>query len=323
VAEAIIREREENGPFASIFDFAERVSLNVNRKAFESLALSGGFDSFGIRREAFFAANSKNETFLDTLVRYGQSYAQAKAEASNSLFGGFDSIEIATPPIPKTDVRWSDIERLNKERDLVGIYLSAHPLDEYKIVLDNLCNTICTELADNGAALKNREDVTLGGIVTAVRSKFSKNGKPCGFVTLEDFVGSGELALFGDDWAKWNGWLTEGASIYVTGKMKPRFWKGELKELKVQNIEFLQSVKDRAIDRITISLTTDLLDDTIVNELKELVSEHPGKTKLFFQLRDSTGKHHVLLRSQTKLIDVRHSLIDYIERTDALDYKIN
>ena len=323
VAEAIIREREQNGPFTSIFNFAERVSLSVNRKAFESLALSGGFDSFGIRREAFYAENAKGETFLDSLVRYGQSYAQAKAEAQNSLFGGFDSVEIATPAIPKTDVRWSDIERLNKERDLVGIYLSAHPLDEYKIILDNLCNAHCEELADNGAALADREDVILGGIVTAVRTKLAKNGQPCGFTTIEDFQGSGELALFGDDWAKWNGWLTEGAAIYVTGKMKPRFWKGEQKELKVQNIEFLQSVKERAIDRITISLTTDLLDDTIVNELKELVSEHPGKTKLFFQLRDSTGKHHVLLRSQTSMIDVRHSLIDYIERTEALDYKIN
>ena len=323
VAEAIIKDREENGPFTSIFNFAERVALSVNRKAFESLALSGGFDSFGIRREAFFAENAKGETFLDSLVRYGQTYAQAKNEAQNSLFGGFDSVEIATPPIPKTDVRWSDIERLNKERDLVGIYLSAHPLDEYKIVLDNLCNARCDELADNGAALADREDVILGGIVTAVRSKFSKNGKPCGFATIEDFNGSGELALFGDDWAKWNGWLTEGSAVYVVGKMKPRFWNSEQKELKVQNIEFLQSVKEKAIDRLTISLTTDMLDDQIVTELQELISEHPGKTKLFFQLRDSTGKHHVLLRSQKNLIDVRHSLIDYIERTEALDYKIN
>ncbi len=323
VAEAIIREREANGPYTTIFNFAERVSMSVNRKAYESLALSGGFDSFGIRREAFFAENAKGETFLDLLVRYGQSYAQAKTEAQNSLFGGFDSVEIATPPIPKTDVRWSDIERLNKERDLVGIYLSAHPLDEYKIVLDNLCNAHCDELADNGAALKDREDVTLGGIVTAVRSKFSKNGKPCGFVTLEDFNGSGELALFGDDWARWNGWFTEGAAVYVVGKMKPRFYNNEVKELKVGNVEYLQSVKEKAIDRITISLTTDLLNDQIVAELGELIAEHPGKTKLFFQLRDSAGKHHVLLRSQKSMVDVRYSLIDYIERTEALDYKIN
>ena len=323
VAEAIIKERNEHGPYTSIFNFAERVSFSVNRKAFESLALSGGFDSFGIRREAFFAENAKGETFLDLLVRYGQNYMTAKQQAQNSLFGDFDNIEIATPPIPKTDIRWSDIERLNKERDLVGIYLSAHPLDEYKIVLDNLCNARCDELADRGAALKDREDVTLGGIVTAVRTRFSQNGKPCGFVTLEDFNGSGELALFGDDWGKWNGWFTEGAAVYITGKMKPRFYNGDQKELKVNNIEYLQTVKEKAIDRITISMNTDQLDEQIVTELKELIAEHPGKTKLFFQLRDSTGKYHVLLRSQKNLVDVRHSLISYIEQHEALDYKIN
>ena len=169
----------------------------------------------------------------------------------------------------------------------------------------------------------DRDDITLGGIVTGVQSRFGKNNKPWGIITLEDFDGSGELALFGDDWAKWNGWFTEGAAVYVTGKMKPRFFNNEQKELKVQNIEYLQTVKERNIDRITISMTTDLLNDQIVTELQELISEHPGKTKLFFQLRDSTGKHHVLLRSQNNMVDVRHSLIDYIERTEALGYKIN
>jgi DNA polymerase-3 subunit alpha len=324
VAEAIIKEREANGPYTTIFNFAERVSLSVNRKAFESLVLSGGFDSFGIRRETFFAEDTKGQTFLDLLVRYGQNYAQAKNEAQNSLFGAFDDVEIATPPIPKTDERWSDIERLNKERDLVGIYLSAHPLDEYKIVLENLCNTQPDELADNGAKMKDREDVTLGGIVTGVRHGFSKNGKPYGIVTIEDFHGSGELALFGDDWAKWNGWFIEGAAVYVTGKMKPRYFNNpEQKELKVMNVELLQSIKEKAIDRITISLNSSLLNEQIVNELHELVKEHPGKTKLFFQLRDTTGRRHVLLRSKQTQIDVRHSLIDYIERTEGLDYKIN
>ncbi|MBR4897452.1 MAG: DNA polymerase III subunit alpha [Prevotella sp.] len=324
-AEAIIHEREENGPYKDIFDFAQRVSFaNVNRKAYESLALSGGFDGFGIRREAFFAENSKGEMFLDTLVRYGQMYQQAKNEAQNSLFGGFDSVEIATPQVPKTDVRWSDIERLNKERDLVGIYLSAHPLDEYKIVLDNLCNAKCQDISDV-TSLDGRDDVILGGIVTAVRTRFDKRGQPCGFVTIEDFEGSGELAMFGEDWGRWNGMFTEGASVYITAKLQQRFRDSTQKVLKVQNIEYLQTVKDKAIDRITISINTDqnMLNDQIVAELSELVAESPGKTKLFFQLHDSTGKCHVLLRSKNMMVDVRHQLIDYIERTEALDYKIN
>ena len=322
-AQAIIDERQKNGPYRDIFDFAQRIPFtSVNRKAFESLALSGGFDSFRIRREVFFAENAKGEAFLDTLVRYGQMYQQAKSEAQNSLFGGFDDVEIATPPIPKTDIHWCDIERLNKERDLVGIYLSAHPLDEFRIVLDNLCNTKCQELADV-QQLKGRADVVVAGIVTAVRSKFTKRGEPCGFVTIEDFEGAGELALFGQDWGHWNGMFTEGASVYIVGKLQPRFRDSQVLDLKVGSVEYLQTVKDKAIDRITITMNSDLLNDEMVTELSEIVKEHPGKTKLFFQLRDSTGKNHVLLRSKTIGIDVKHHLIDYIERTNGLDYKIN
>ena len=325
-AQAIIDERKRNGPYKSIFDFAQRVSFsNVNRKAFESLALSGGFDSFGIRREQFFATNTKGEVFLDTLVRYGQLYQQEKQLAQNSLFGSFDDgVEIATPPIPKTDERWSDIERLNKERDLVGIYLSAHPLDEYKVVLDNLCNAHCTELADRCAALVDREDITLGGIVTGIQTRFSaKTNKPWGIVTLEDFEGSGELVLFGDDWLNLNGKFIEGAAVCVTGKMQARFRDSQQKEFKVTNVELLQTVKEKAIDRITIQLTTDMLDDAIVADLTEIIREHPGKTKLFFQLRDSGGKHHVLLQSRNSSVDVRYQLINYIDNHEAIDYKIN
>ena len=322
---AIIAEREKNGPYKDIYDFAQRIPFSsVNRKAFESLALSGGFDSFGIRREAFFAENSKGEVFLDTLVRYGQTYQMEKQQAVNSLFGGFDDVEIATPPVPKTDVRWSDIERLNKERDLVGIYLSAHPLDEYRIILENLCNTKCSELADV-SSLRDRQDVIFGGIVTAVRSKFTKRGEPCGFVTIEDFDGSGELALFGQDWGTLNGMFTEGATVYVTGKMKPRFQYSDALELKISNVEYLQSVKDKAIDRLTIFVVTDHeeMNEQVVEELNNLVAECPGNTRLYFQLRDSTGKHRVLLRSQTRTVDVRQQIIDFIDQNPALDYKIN
>ena len=244
-------------------------------------------------------------------------------EAQNSLFGGFDEIEIQTPPIPKTDDRWSDIERLNKERELVGIYLSAHPLDEYKIVLNNLCNARCAELADRCAALADREDITLGGIVTGIQSRIGKNNKPWGIITLEDFEGSGELVLFGEDWLNLNGKFIEGAAVYITGKMASRFYNSDQKELKISNVELLQTIKEKAIERITISLTTDLLDDQVVNELTELIDESPGNTQLYFQLHDSSGRHHVLLRSTSKTIDIRNTLINYIEQTPALDYKIN
>ena len=322
---SIIDEREKNGPYKDIYDFAQRVNFSaVNRKAFESLALSGGFDSFGIRREDYFAKNQKGETFIEMLCRYGQLYQQEKAEMQNSLFGMFgEGVEIAQPQPPKNDIRWSDIERLNKERELVGIYLSAHPLDEYKIILDNLCNTKCVELADI-AKLSDREDVILGGIVTAQKTGFTKTGKPYGVVTIEDFEGSGEIFMMGEEWGQRAGMFSIGASVYVTGKVKSRYQYNDNgpKDLKIGGVEFLQTIKERAIDHITIQLMTDKVDDTIVNDLTEIINENPGKTKLFFQLRDS-NKHHVLLRSRREGIDVKNQLIDYIETHDGLAYSIN
>ena len=325
VAQAIIEEREKNGPYKDLFDFVQRVNFSqVNRKAFEALALSGGFDSFGLRREDFFAQNAKGESTIEIVMRYGQLYQTEQQQAQNSLFGDFGALEIQTPTLPKSADRWSDIERLNKERELVGIYLSAHPLDEYKIVLDNLCNTRCDELADV-ANLAGREDVTIGGIVTAVRTGFTKNGKPFGIVTLEDFVGSGELPLFGEAWGEKSGFFTIGASVYITGKVRPRFSYNPdgPKDLGITGVEFLQTIKERAIDRITISMTADLLNDEVVTELSELIAAHPGKTNIFFQLHDLTGKNHVLLKSTTKTVDVKSELIQFIEQTPALDYKIN
>ena len=322
-AEAIINEREKNGPYKDIFDFIHRINLSsCNRKCMESLVLSGGFDGFGtMKREDFFAKNAKGETFVDTLMRYGQLYQTEMAEMRNSLFGDENAVEIATPPILKGEP-WSDIERLNKERELVGIYLSAHPLDEYKVILDNLCNTPCQEI-DDTQKLATREDIVIGGIVTGIRQKYTKTGKPCGFVTLEDFDGSGVLALFGEDWGRFAGMFQEGASVYIVAKLQQRFRDSTLYDLKVQDVKYMQTVKDETLRKITISIDASKLDAQMVQELNELIAETPGKTSLYFQLLDSRSKKHVLLKSKSRTIDIRSRLINYIDQNEALDYKIN
>ena len=322
-AEAIINEREKNGPYKDIFDFIHRINLSsCNRKCMESLVLSGGFDGFGVmKREDFFAKNAKGETFIDTLMRYGQLYQTEMAEMRNSLFGDENAVEIATPPILKGEP-WSDIERLNKERELVGIYLSAHPLDEYKVILDNLCNTPCQEI-DDTQKLATREDIVIGGIVTGIRQKYTKTGKPCGFVTLEDFDGSGVLALFGEDWGRFAGMFQEGASVYIVAKLQQRFRDSTLYDLKVQDVKYMQTVKDETLRKITISIDASKLDAQMVQELNELIAETPGKTSLYFQLLDSRSKKHVLLKSKSRTIDIRSRLINYIDQNEALDYKIN
>ena len=322
-AEAIINEREKNGPYKDIFDFIHRINLSsCNRKCMESLVLSGGFDGFGtMKREDFFAKNAKGETFIDTLMRYGQLYQTEMAEMRNSLFGDENAVEIATPPILKGEP-WSDIERLNKERELVGIYLSAHPLDEYKVILDNLCNTPCQEI-DDTQKLATREDIVIGGIVTGIRQKYTKTGKPGGFVTLEDFDGSGVLALFGEDWGRFAGMFQEGASVYIVAKLQQRFRDSTLYDLKVQDVKYMQTVKDETLRKITISIDASKLDAQMVQELNELIAETPGKTSLYFQLLDSRSKKHVLLKSKSRTIDIRSRLINYIDQNEALDYKIN
>ena len=321
-AENIVNEREKNGPYASVFDFVQRVNLSAcNKKCIENLVLSGGLDSMGIAREQYFAANAKGELFLDTLVRYGQLYQQEQLQAQNSLFGGCDAVEIATPPVPEAE-SWSTIERLNRERNLVGIYLSAHPLDDYEFILNNLCNTHCSELADR-TLLSKKQEVVFGGIVTGVRSKFTKSGKPCGFVTIEDFEGSGELPLFGEEWGKWKGMLIEGCSVYVKVQFVQRFRNSDHLEMRVTDIQYLQTVKDSQIDRFTITIEASKLDDTIVADLATIVKDNPGATQLYFQVNDNNGSMPLQLYSKVGNIDINKRLIAMIKDSEALDYRVN
>ena len=321
-ADAIVNERLKNGPYKDIFDFAQRVDFsNVNRKAFESLALSGGFDSFGVPRESFFGTNHKGESFLDSLVRYGQLYQREQAEAQNSLFGGLNAVEIATPPIPKVE-SWSSLERLNRERDLVGIYLSAHPLDDYSIILNSMCNTHCSEIKDK-LALSKKENVIFAGFVTNIKSAMTKRNTPCGFVTIEDFEGSGELALFGEEWAQWRGMFTEGAMLYIMGKCLSRYGNDQYLDLKISSVEFLQTVKEKRIERFTIAVDSDVIDDTFVNELQTILEKEEGPTQLYLQIRDVDTKTNVMLRAQNRTIGVSRDLVHFIEQNPRMRYSIN
>ncbi len=321
-AEAIIEEREKNGPYKSVFDLVERVNLGAcNRKCIESLVLSGGFDSFNVKRESYFGRNSKDEPFLDTLVRYGYLYQQEKNAAQNSLFGDMAEVDIATPPIPEGDT-WSTIEKLNRERDLVGIYLSAHPLDDFEVILNNLCNTRCAELADK-QELSKKQEVILGGIVTMVRSRFTKTGKPCGFVTIEDFEGSGELAFFGEEWGKWKGMLVEGSTVMVKAQFVQRFRGSDMMEMRVTDIQYLQTVKDLQIERLTITLDAGSIDDTTVSDLVSVIKDCPGNTQLYFMVHDGNSTRPFTLYSRTGKVDVCRELISYIKGNEALGYKIN
>ena len=319
---SIIDERNANGAYKDIFDFARRINYSaVNRKDFENLVLSGGFDSFGIPREAFFAVDAKGNMFLDSLMRHGQLYQAEKAQAMNSLFGDSDAVAISNPVIPQAE-SWSTIEKLNRERDLVGIYLSAHPLDDYFVILNCLCNTKCSEL-ENKDELSKKKTVVVGGIVTSVQSKFTKNGKPCGFVNISDFDGTGEIALFGEDWARWQGMLVEGCTVMITGNCGLRFHTSKFLSFNVSDIQFLQTVKEERLEKFTIVFDRGNIDDTIVDDITTYVTENPGKTQLFFQINDHEHNTSLSLKAHGNSIDLNRKLVQYINMRDDLSYFVN
>lgn len=320
--QAIIDERTKNGPFTSIFDFVQRVNLLAcNRKNVENLALAGGFDSLpGVKREMFFAANAKGETFTELLIRYGAKYQVDKAAAINSLFGGENQVEIAKPEIPPFEP-WNSLDRLNRERELVGIYLSAHPLDDYAIILENVCNTHMSDLADK-SALVNQE-LTMGGIVTNVREGRTRNDKPFGIVKLEDYSGSGEIPFFGNDWLTWCNYLREGYFLYIRAKCLPRQWNPNELDLKIGSIELLPDVKENLIDKITITTPLSSLDKELITDISTLVQKNPGNAELHFRVVDRDSKMHVTMKANKVKISVKRDLITYIKSRPELEFKIN
>ena len=320
--QSILEERKKNGPFKGIFDFVQRVNLSAcNRKNIENIALAGGFDSFTeIKREDFFQKNSKEETFAETLVRYGTKFQADKSAAVNSLFGDTFEVEVATPEIIHAP-SWSDLERLNKERDLVGIYLSAHPLDEFAVILENVCNVRMIELADL-APLQNR-DLILGGIVTSVREGFTKTKKPFGVAKIEDYSGSAEFAFFGDEWVRKKNYFAEGMFLFMHGKCQPKQWRQDELEVKINTIELLSDVKEKAISKITVSVPLAVLDDQMVMEFSSKVKASPGNAELCFLVHDENGQMHVCLSSRSVKVSVQKDLIDYLKGQPQLEYKIN
>ncbi|MBR0274529.1 MAG: DNA polymerase III subunit alpha [Bacteroidaceae bacterium] len=321
--EALLKEREAGGPFKDIFDLVQRINISaVKRNGLESLVLSGALDSFKeLRREQYLAKTPKGEVFLDTLVRFGGAYQEAKASAEHSLFGDFGSVEIATPPIPQEYAEWSLLERLNKERDLVGIYLSAHPLDDFSIILQDVCNTPCPALGDLQALLG--KDISFGGIVTAVRRGVGKSGQPYGFVTIEDYNGSFELPLWGQDWASWGRYMDIGNALYITARVQPRRFNPNKLEIAVGRIDFLNDVKDSLIESITIQIPLNELNEDIVVAFEEFSASSPGHAAIYFHILDPEGKQHVKLHSRNRQITVNKQLIDFINSKPGLAYSIN
>ena len=318
----IIEERERNGKYKDIFDFVERVNLSsCNKKNIESLALAGALDNFGIQRESFFVDNGKGETFLDIFVRYGNKYQMDKANTVNSLFGDDCFVAISKPEIPQAE-RWSDLERLNKEKELVGIYLSAHPLDEFKIILDYVCNTRMIEF-NNKEALLDRE-ILAGGIVSGFREGTTKTGNPYGILKIEDYSGSAEIPLFGPNYLDYAKYGRNGMYLLINAKVAQRNRnQTNFYDIQINSIKLLQDEMNNLIENICISVPIHDLDETNINELSTLIKSNPGQTLLYFKVVDGTHNISLNLFSSNVRLKVTSSLIDYLKENGSFDFKIN
>ncbi len=320
--QAIIEERDKRGPYKDIYDFVERVNLSAcNKKAFESLALAGAFDALNVAREPFGMPNEKGETFIDVIMRYGTKYQTDKQMSSASLFGDDHAIQIARPEIPKCE-SWSVLERLNREKELIGIYLSAHPLDEYRIILNHVCNMTMKDVDSREWEDFQNKELLLGGIVTGYREGITKNGKPYGILKIEDMSGSGEMPLFGDNYINFSKYGKEGLYLYIKAVVQPRRWKEAELDFKINSIQLLQDVKDSLIHSISISIPIADLNEEVISELSALMKSNPGKTQLFFNV---TGSDHVALNFSSRDIrlNVTQELLNFINDSDHLDFTIN
>ncbi len=319
--EAIINEREKNGPFKDLFDFAERVNLSqVNRRTLENLALAGAFDSIsGINRSQFLepSAGDPNMSFVEALSKYGQKIQQGAAQVQNSLFGDTVKVEIKRPA-PTPCEEWSDLVRLNKEKELVGMYLSAHPLDGYRLEIENYCNTKLSEL-ENLQEINGRE-VKCAGIITAVEERTGKTGKPFGFVTVEDFDGQYRFAFFGKNYLDYKKFFTVGWAVLIKGKTAPSWKDPEALDFNITSMDLLSDMKDKMLSKITLNLPINDLSPRLMKVIKSL-GERKGDQLLEFTFTDPNTKIQVKMHSRSHRVKIDSDFIKELKE-ENIEYKI-
>ncbi len=322
-AQSIIEERKKNGPYTDIYNFAERLNYSqFNKKCFESLALSGALDCFTelAREQYFLEPETSKQTFIDQLMSYGQAVQRENNSQSLSLFGGMDDFQmISKPPIPPYNFELNDTERLNREKELIGIYLSAHPLDEYYVIMNKVCSLKCAAIKD--IATLNVKNVTFGGIVKGIRTGMTKKNKPYGNVAIEDYSGEGELRMFGDSWTKYQNYFKEGAALYIHAAIESPPWNPDRKDLNISQIQYLSDIKDDLVQKLTIAFSMDALDMERSSELL-LFCEEEGTTELYLKPFYPKYKTSLSLKAQRK-INVNKALLEMLDSWPDATYKIN
>jgi DNA polymerase-3 subunit alpha len=322
---AVVDEREANGPFKSIFEFIERVNLSaVNKKSLEAMAMAGAFDTFtDIRREQYFAITSdKESSFIEAILRYGNKLQLEKNSRQQSLFGDNNDFGPTLPPLPDA-MEWTMLEKLNKEKDLIGIYLSAHPLDQYKLEIKTF--TSCT-LADLSNLINFKDkDITIAGIVTSVHQGLTKTNKPYGWAIMEDYTDSFRITLFGKDYLNYKNFFTVGYSLLIKGKVQERQFGNNPDELefKIGAIHMLPEVKEELIKSISIKVPLDLIQEDFIAEIEQLSNRRAGKVELRFTVVDPTENIQLHMFSRKKRVNLDDEFVEFLESREEIVFRIN
>lgn len=311
---AIIEERNANGPYKSFPDFIRRINLrSVNKKTLESLVYAGGFDLFtDLHRAQYIYIDPKDSVnYLEKAIRYGQTFQNGKNNTTALLFDLESEVEISEPAPPKCE-QFDTLQKLKAERDVVGIYISGHPLDDFSTEIKSFCNTQLNELADL-KSLRNR-DVAVGLIITSVTERMTKNGKPFVIFMGEDFNGSYEFALFGEDRNKFINNLKVGFSIFIRGKVQERYGNAEQLEFKISIMELLSEMLEKKVKSFTIQLPLPALNDEMINRMQEIVAKYPGTSALRFTVYDSGENIRLELPSRKIRVKPGNELFRELEK---------
>jgi len=317
----IVECRQRDGKFKSVYDFMERVNLQaVNRKTLENLAVGGAFDSISdLPRSAYFASDGREGTFLEALVRYGNRVQSEKANVQQSLFGGGNAEADIQKPEPLPHEPWTKLEMLNKEREVIGIYLSSHPLDDFSVIIRHYCHSTLGDLQDL-PSMKNK-DFTVAGMVTSVTHLTTKTGKPYGRFTIEDYNSSHEFVLFSKDYENFRRYLYEGYYLLVRGRVQERTYNPNELECRINSMMMLSEAQETLIRELTIALPVTELTEDIVSQLKETINENRGNVTLRVKVLDPQADVAVNLYSKTLKVGMTPGMVRFLD-DNALRYTL-
>ncbi|MCO6462282.1 MAG: DNA polymerase III subunit alpha [Saprospiraceae bacterium] len=303
-------------PFKDIYDFAVRVnSRSVNKKTLEGLVYSGALDGFNIPREAYFSVNDKEVTFIENLIRYASAVKDIEEGGTMSLFGD-DISEIITPPQPDKFVAWSTSFKLDKEKEMIGLYASGHPLDSYQMEIKHLCNFTMAELEN---ITEKGTKVKIAGMVTSVYHGFNKRGDPYGKFELTDYSGSSSFFISKEVYHNAKAFLYEGNKLFVEGEYKARYKDGP-PELMIQSIRLLETIGELYFKALTIKIPVAILSEDTIDMLHSYTLENSGYQKLRIALTDEESKVVLWLESDLN-ISINQLLIDIVSQK-GLDYQV-